>query len=163
MNHSDQSASNSKPEKKKKSHPFWQFFWLSFLVLSLAYAWYSFYVPPNNIDWKDNIVTAKQEANESDKNMLLFFTGDWCVPCKIMKREIFADDNVAKDINSKLVSVLIDIDDPKWSDLVKQYNAGITPITMFTDHEGNVLDYAVGKINKSEFLKMFDNLDSAGS
>jgi len=34
-----------KNSSKKKSHPFWQWFWLTFLVVSLWYAWYSFYVP----------------------------------------------------------------------------------------------------------------------
>lgn len=143
---------------KKKPHPFWRWFWLSFLVLSLAYAWYSFYVPSNDVKWSDNMVSSQELANDSGKNMLLFFTGDWCVPCRIMKREVFADKEVMKVINSQLVPVIINVDDPKMKELVKLYKVGGTPITIFTDPQGKVLDYAVGKIGKTKFLEMLNNL-----
>lgn len=157
------SSGNSPKVKKTKSHPFWRWFWLSFLVVSLAYAWYSFYVPSNDVVWADNMVSARELANDSDKNMLLFFTGEWCSPCRIMKREVFADKEVMKAINSQVVPVMIDVDDPKAQELVKLYKVGSTPITIFTDPKGNVLDYAVGKIGKTKFLEMLEYLGAAGS
>jgi protein disulfide-isomerase len=160
--HSDAST-NSTKKVKTKSHPFWRFFWLSFLGISLAYTWYSFYAPSNDIVWADDIVSAQELANDSDKNMLLFFTGSWCVPCRIMKREVFADKEVTQTINSQLVPVTLDVDDPNAQELVKQYNIGTTPITIFTDPQGNVLDYAIGKIGKTKFLEMLENLDTVGS
>lgn len=153
------SSTNSPEIKKKQSHPFWRWFWLTFLVVSLAYAWYSFYVPSNDVAWADNMVSAKELANNSNKNMLLFFTGEWCVPCRIMKREVFADKEVMKAINSQVVPVMINIDAPNATEIVKHYKIGGTPITIFTDPEGKVLDYAVGKIGKTEFLEMLKNLE----
>ena len=132
-------------------------------MASLVYAWYSFYVPTNDVDWAANMVSARELANDYDKNMLLFFTGEWCSPCRIMKREVFADKEVMKAINSHVVPVMIDVDDPNAADLLKQYNVGGTPITIFTDPQGNVLDYAVGKIGKTKFLEMLENLGAAGS
>lgn len=143
---------------KTKSHPFWRLFWLTFLVVSLAYAWYSFYVPSNDMVWGDNMDSAQKLAKTSDKNILLFFTGDWCVPCRIMKREVFGDEEVKEAISEQVVPVMIDIDDPNAAKLVRQYNIGTTPITIFTDPEGNVFDYAVGKIGKAKFLDMLDDL-----
>lgn len=64
---------NTSPKTtKKKSHPFWKFFWLSFLVLSLTYAWYSFYAPSNEIKWANNITSIEEINNSSDKNIMLF-------------------------------------------------------------------------------------------
>lgn len=143
---------------KTKSHPFWRWFWLTFLVLSLAYAWYSFYVPSNDVEWADNMSSAQELASESGKNILLFFTGDWCVPCRIMKREVFADEEVRQAIHSQVVPLMIDIDDPSAEELLKQYNVRGTPITIFTDPQGKVLDYAVGKIGKTKFLEMLKKL-----
>ena len=148
---------------KKKSHPFWRWFWLTFLVVSLGYAWYSFYVPSNDVVWADDMVTAQKLANDSGKNMLLFFTGKWCVPCRIMKREVFADKEVMKAINSKVVPIMIDVDDANAKDLVEKYNIGGTPITIFTDPRGNVLDYAVGKIGKTKFMEMLEKLGAAST
>ncbi len=142
------------PLEKRKSHPFWQVFWLTFLVVSLGYAWYSFYVPSNDVKWADNMASAQELAASSDKDVMLFFTGQWCVPCRIMKREVFADKEVLKAINHQIIPVEIDIDDPTTAEIVKQYNIGATPITVFTNPKGEVLDYSVGKMSKEKFLEM---------
>ena len=157
------SSANSPRAVKTKSHPFWRWFWLTFLVASLVYAWYSFYVPANDVDWADNMVSARELANDSEINMLLFFTGEWCSPCRIMKREVFADKEVMKAINSQVVPVMIDVDDPNAEELLRHYKVGGTPIIIFTDPQGKVLDYAVGKIGKTKFLEMLENLGAAGS
>ncbi len=163
MKITDKPSNNSPKNVEKKSHPFWRWFWLTFLVVSLAYAWHSFYVPSNEVVWADNMVSARKLSNDSGKNMLLFFTGDWCVPCRIMKREVFADKEVMKAINSQVIPVMINVDDPDAEELVKHYNIGGTPITIFTDPQGIVLDYAVGKIGKTKFLEMLEKLGTAGS
>lgn len=157
------SSTGSPMVVKAKSHPLWRWFWLTFLVASLAYAWYSFYVPSNDMVWTDNMIAARELANDSDKNMLLFFTGEWCSPCRIMKREVFADKEVIKAINSQVVPVMINVDDPNAEELLKHYKVGSTPITIFTDPQGKVLDYAIGKIGKTNFLKMLENLGTEGS
>ncbi len=154
--------SSTKPTKAK-SHPFWQIFWLTFLVVSLAYAWYSFYVPKNDVIWVDDFESAQQLATKSGKNMLLFFTADWCVPCRIMKREVFADEEVEKAIHDQVVAVMLYEDAPGADKVFEGYKVGVTPVTIFTDANGNVLDYAVGKMGKQEFLEMMKGLDAKTS
>jgi thioredoxin 1 len=157
MKKTDNTLTNSSKFTKTKPHPFWRWFWLTFLVVSLGYAWYSFYVPSNDMVWTDTIVSAKKIASSSDKNIMVFFTGVWCSPCRIMKREVFGDKEVINVINAKVVPVMIDIDDPNAKGLVKQYNIGATPTTIFIDPKGNVIDYAVGKVGKTKFLEMLNN------
>ncbi|REG89422.1 thioredoxin family protein [Winogradskyella sediminis] len=147
-----------KIKSKKKTHPFWSFFWLTFLVVSLWYAWHSFYAPSNDITWKDNLESAQKLAYNSDKNIMVLFTTEWCSPCRIMKREVFADNEVTKAMDAKVVSLEINIDDPNSETLVKQYNIGATPTTIFIDPEGKVIDYAVGKVGKTKFLEMLLNI-----
>lgn len=150
-------TNSSKKIVKRKSHPFWRWFWLTFLVVSLAYAWYSFYAPSNNIKWNNNITSIQQLTNNSNKNTLLFFTGKWCSPCRIMKREVFADKEVEKVVNSQVTPVIIDIDNPNTKEVVKYYKVGVTPTTIIVNSQGKVLDYAVGKIEKKKFLEMLSN------
>ncbi|MEP4079815.1 thioredoxin family protein [Haloferula sp.] len=152
-----------KPEKstdpgssKKKSHPFWRWFWLSFLVASLAYAWHSFYVPPNDVDWADDIVAARQAASDSERPVLMFFTADWCVPCRMMKRKVFADPEVMTEVNARVIPVMIHAGDPGADEAFERYKVQGTPITILTDSQGVVIDYAVGGIDKSEFLELLD-------
>lgn len=138
---------------KKKSHSFWRWFWLTFLVASLAYAWYSFYVPSNDIEWV-SITSTKELANNSGKKTLIFFTGEWCVPCRIMKREVFANKEVTKIVNSQVIPVMIDIDNANAEEIVKHFKVGATPTTIVLDSKGKVLNYAVGRIGKKKFIEM---------
>jgi len=147
-----------KIKSKKKTHTFWSFFWLTFLVVSLWYAWYSFYAPSNNITWTNNLESAQKLAINSDKNIMVFFTAEWCSPCRIMKRQVFADNEVKPVIDANVIPIEIDIDDPNAEALVKQYNIGATPTTIFIDPQGKVIDYAVGKVEKITFIKMLEKL-----
>lgn len=142
---------------KNKSHPFWRWFWLTFLVISLAYAWYSFYTPSNDIKWANNITSIQELTKNSNKNTLLFFTGKWCSPCRVMKREVFADKEVEKIVNAQVTPVMIDIDNPNTKELVKYYEIESIPTTIIVDSQGDILDFAVGKIKKNKFLEMLSN------
>ena len=153
-------STNSTKNEKSKPHRFWSWFWLSFLVLSLAYAGYSFYAPSNTVKWDNNITTIQELSKNSNKNTVLFFTGKWCSPCRIMKREIFADSIVEMILNTRFTSVMIDIDNTRTMELVNYYNIGATPTTIIVDPQGKVLDYAVGKIDKKKFLEMLSNSES---
>ena len=160
---STNSSGTATKAAKGKTHPGWRWFWLTFLVASLGYAWYSFYVPSNKVAWADDIVSAQPKASKSGTNVMLFFTAEWCVPCRIMKRQIFADQEAMTAINARVVPVMLYADNPDAEKAFKQYNVGGTPVTIFTDPEGKVLNYAVGRIGKTEFLEMLESLHSNGS
>lgn len=156
MNEVDNS---SRKFTKNRSHPFWRWFWLTFLVVSLAYAWYSFYTPSNDIEWVSDITSTQELSKNTSKNTLLFITGKWCAPCRIMKREVFADKQVERVINAQVTPVMIDIDNPNTKQLVEYYKVGTTPTTIILDSQGKVLDYVVGKIGKEKFLEMLNNFE----
>ncbi len=144
---------------KGKSGRFWQVFWLAFLVVSLAYAWYSFYAPSNRIVWADNFTAAQQQAVESDKPIILFFTGKWCSPCRIMKRQVWADDQVMNTVNAAFIPVMIDVDNPSAAATMSRYGVGATPTTIITDSKGNVLQQKLGGMSKADFLDLSGNCE----
>ncbi|MEM7245495.1 MAG: thioredoxin family protein [Acidobacteriota bacterium] len=139
-----------------KERWFWPWFWRVFLVASLGYAWYSFYAPANDIAWAADAGSAQQQAARSGKTVMLFFTGKWCSPCQIMKRQVWADPEVAAVVNEHLVAVMVDVDEPAKAPIVSRYGIGATPVTLLTDPEGNALAWRVGKIGKAEFLDLLD-------
>ena len=137
-----------------KTRWLWIRFWRITLVVSIFYAWYCFYVPSISIAWADNYPSAQQQADQTGKPIVLFFTGNWCVPCKIMKRQVWADDDVMKTVNSDFVPVSIDVDDPNNASLLVRYNVGGTPITIITDPNRKAFRWRVGGIGKSDFFKL---------
>ena len=143
---------------KGKSGRFWQVFWLAFLVVSLAYAWYSFYAPSNRIAWADNFTAAQQQAVESDKPIILFFTGKWCSPCQIMKRQVWADEQVMNTVNAAFIPVTIDVNNPSAAATLSRYGVDVTPTTIITDSKGNVLQQKLGGMTKADFLDLLGQL-----
>mgnify|MGYP001814276827 CR=1 FL=1 len=135
----------------------WRWFWRVTLVVSLGYAWYCFYVPKNDIAWADEDPAAKQRTVQSGKPMILFFTGKWCVPCRIMKRTVWADDKVESVVNAGFTPILIDVGETgESSEALERYNVYVTPTTIIADAEGNVLEQVQGAMSKSEFLALLE-------
>jgi protein disulfide-isomerase len=143
---------------------FWRYFWLTFLIVSLAYAWYCFYVPTNNIAWADNYASAQKQATDSGKPIILYFTGTWCVPCRVMKRQVWADEEVKTLINAQFIPLEIDLDNPNDAALIARYKVGGTPVTIITDSHGNALRWRAGGLSKSEFIELLSEPNpSAGN
>lgn len=101
---------------------------------------------------------AAKTASESDKPVLMFFTADWCVPCRVMKREVFADPEVMTEVNARVIPVMIYAGDPGADEALERYKVDGTPITILTDPAGSVIDYSAGGIDKSELLHLLDNM-----
>ena len=139
----------------------WRWFWIATLVVSLPYAWYCFYVPSNSIAWADNFSSAQQQSGQSGKPVIIYFTGKWCVPCRIMKRNVWADKEVTSLVNTQFIPVMIDVDDPDSASTRSRYSVGTTPNTIITDPKGNVLQQKAGGMGKAEFLEMLGNLNSS--
>ncbi len=125
-------------------------------LFHLCYAWYSFYAPSNDILWADNYTEAQQQASESDKPIILFFTGKWCSPCQIIKRQVWADNQVISAVNAGVIPVMIDVDDKSMTQTLAQYNVSVTPKTIVTDSKGIVLQEKEEGISKTEFLQMLE-------
>jgi protein disulfide-isomerase len=147
------------PPNGKGFFHFWRCFWLTFLVVSLAYAWYCYYVPSNSVAWANNYTVAQQQAVQAGKPMILFFTGKWCVPCRIMKRNVWADEQVTAAVNAAFIPLTIDVDDLDAAAVTTRYGVGATPTTIVTDPQGNVLQQKQGGMDKAEFLELLGTLN----
>ena len=118
-----------------------------------------FYVPANNIAWADDFNADQQQASESGKPIILFFTGKWCVPCRIMKRNVWANEQVTASVNASFIPVLIDVDDSDSATALSRYSVGATPMTIITDAQGKVLHQVAGGMGKTDFLELLSKLN----
>ncbi|WDQ16447.1 thioredoxin family protein [Rhodopirellula sp. P2] len=139
---------------------FWRCFWLTFLVVSLGYAWHCFYVPANEIAWAKDYASAKRHAAKADKPILLSFTANWCVPCRVMKRQVWADSQVMELVNAEFVPVAIDVGDPENAEIMADYGIESSPVTIVCDSQGKTLDWRAGGISKPVFLELLDSSHS---
>lgn len=62
--------------------------------------------------WTSDLEAAKKIAADEKKSLLLEFTGsDWCPPCKMLKKEVFSQEEFTAGVKDKLV--LVQFDFPK--------------------------------------------------
>jgi thioredoxin-related protein len=123
-------------------------------------------------DWLSDFDQAKQVAKESNKLILLSFSGsDWCGPCIKMKKDVFDKPEFQDFANQHLVLVRADFPRNKKNQLdakqrehnerlAEQYNSkGKFPLTVLLDANGKVLyewDGYQGK-SASEFVNELIN------
>lgn len=142
---------------------FWRWFWLGTLVVGLGWVWHDFYVPANNVTWAKDFAAAQLQAAQSGKPMILFFTGKWCVPCRIMKRTVWADAQVETVVKAGFTPVMLDVDDPNAAATVSRYGVKGTPVIILADPQGNVIKWVAGGVDKAAFLDFLGKANSAGS
>lgn len=109
------------------------------------------YINEPKIEWYTDYNLALSLAKDSDKNILMYFTGsDWCAPCIQLKDDLFATSEF-KNLSKNYVLVYIDI--PRRDDVVsmeqkahnkevfKKFNkSGVFPLFLAISPSGKILD-----------------------
>lgn len=63
------------------------------------------------IDWRTDVAGAEREAARSRRPLLIFFSADWCMPCKEMLATSFADAAVVDLVARRFVPLFVDVTD----------------------------------------------------
>lgn len=106
-------------------------------------------------EWLKNYEAAISAAEQTDKNVLIYFTGsDWCPPCKMLKTDLFDSAEFAS-LSQNYVLLYIDI--PMNKDLLtpeqlahnkalssKMNKKGSVPLIKIVDKNGKLLDKYAG-------------------
>jgi thiol-disulfide isomerase/thioredoxin len=85
------------------------------------------------IQWGTNHARALAEARESGRPLMIFFTAEWCGPCKALKAGAFSDENVVK-ASEGLVRLLADAD--RNPEIFQKYAVESMPTVIFFDPDG---------------------------
>jgi protein disulfide-isomerase len=89
--------------------------------------------PGEAVPWRNDLATARTEANQAGKPVLLYFTADWCGPCQMMKEKTWSDPKVVEAMKG-YVPVKIDID--AKADLARRYGVRSIPRVQLLTRDG---------------------------
>ena len=91
----------------------------------------------DSISWVKNLEQAKQISAQTNRPILLHFSGDFCPPCRRLEAVVFPHPTVAKTFNDYVVPVKIDV--KYHQDLVKKYGIKTIPADVVMSPSGFVM------------------------
>lgn len=101
------------------------------------------------IEWL-SFAAGKTAAAESGRPMLVNFTASWCIYCKKMKKETYADPGVIAYVNEHYIPVRVDTQqEPR---LAADYYVRSIPIIWFLGADGQRITSLPGYVDPENFL-----------
>ena len=128
----------------------------------------------DNPEWSPDLASAKKQAHDENKMILLNFSGsDWCGPCIRLHREILSSEAFEAYANDHLVLLNADFPRLKKNQLSKEKQAqndaladaynkkGTFPLTLLLSADGKVLKQWEGFPNETpeEFVTDLSSAD----
>lgn len=96
---------------------------------------------------------ALNAARKVDKKLLLYFTAEWCSPCKAMEKHVFTDKKIVSFIDSLYVFYKTDIDTDPGKALKAQFPAAGVPAFSIINSAGERTFDFYGYDNAENFVQ----------
>lgn len=126
------------------------------VIVFVAMLLYALYRPiHSDIDWHTNFDSARDAAQERDRPLLLYFTGDWCGPCRQMNRWTWPDEQVEALVKNSFIPVKIDMPNSyAMVPLAERYNVVAVPTIIVADALGQPTAVLPGFATPSELVDL---------
>jgi thiol-disulfide isomerase/thioredoxin len=96
------------------------------------------------------------EAAKSKKLIFLDAYTSWCVPCKVLAKEVFTVDSIADFFNANFINVHYDMEKGEGLALKKRYESDISayPTLLFINGNGEIVHKIVGGPSAKQFMEL---------
>ena len=116
----------------------------------------------HNLSWQQVL----QKAKTLHKYIFLDCYASWCGPCKLMDKEVYANDTVGKRMNAEFISVKLQMDTTKQDSqevqswyatthaIQRQYSIYAYPSFLFFSPDGQILHKEIGAKDVAKFIEL---------
>jgi thioredoxin 1 len=107
---------------------------------------------PPAIQWNDNLDSAINTAQKSNKLIFVDFYADWCGYCKQLDEKTYPNGQVEEVMAQKYVAVKVNVD--QNPDLASKYSVYGLPTLVIMDSNGNEIKKVEGYQTPTELLNI---------
>tara|TARA_B100000700_G_scaffold280295_1_gene330073 strand:+ start:977 stop:1552 length:576 start_codon:yes stop_codon:yes gene_type:complete len=93
-----------------------------------------------------------EKALLNGKPTVFEFYADWCEACKAMAPDMI---DAKKQNANKIDVVLLNVDNPRWRDLIEKYDVNGIPMLTFFDNKGELKGFSLGVRKYNEINELF--------
>lgn len=99
-----------------------------------------------------SIVEVLDRAKAENKLVYLDISTSWCLPCKMMKADVYTHQETADFMNANFISYIVDAEKANGPDLATIFNIKAYPTLLFLDTKGRELERKVGATYHRELI-----------
>lgn len=114
----------------------------------------------------DNLPSVLEQAQKENKLVFVDVYTSWCLPCKMMDRDVFTHQETADAFNKNFISYRVDAEKSNGPIVTFNYDVTQIPTLLFLDAKGTVLQKKEGAAYHTELLSLaqsaIDKVTSVG-
>lgn len=109
----------------------------------------------------ESLTSVLEAAKKENKLIFIDFYTTWCLPCKLMDEEVFADEAFGDYMNDNFINYKVDAEKENGPSLSLIYQVIVFPTLLFIDGDGNVLTRKNGSAHKMEMKSLAEQAQAA--
>jgi len=106
---------------------------------------------------KTNDLYAVLDRAERENKLVYVDIGTkWCLPCKMMKEDVYTDKGIGEYMNDNFISYLVDAEKANGPNMTVIFDVQSFPTLLFLDTKGRILEKKVGAAYHTELRNLGD-------
>ncbi len=107
--------------------------------------------------FKTNDLYAVLDRAEREKKLVYIDIGTkWCLPCKMMKEDVYTDKGIGEYMNDNFISYMVDAEKANGPNMTVIFDIKAFPTLLFLDTKGHILERKVGAAYHTELRNLGD-------
>ncbi len=94
---------------------------------------------------------AQNKADQENKLLFIDFYTVWCVPCKVLDRDVFSQKIVGDEFNKQFIAFKLDAE-KEGKVLAKRFNVNAYPTLVFVGRDSTLVHKLVGSVGADKLL-----------
>lgn len=105
----------------------------------------------------EQLMPLLDQAKEEHKLVFVDFYTDWCLPCRLMEKDVFMDKDLGTFFNKNFINYKVDAEKGNGVNLAQIFNIKAYPTLLFLNDRGQVLERKEGAAYHSELRAMAES------